>query len=246
VTPAELRAAIAQLKGDCEAQASRTRAVHEQKYLKSDLTFIGVTQPMIRKTARAFVRQHAGLDRSGLRALVEGLWKTRIHELRSVAIGILELRVDLLIKVDSAWLIDLVDRANTWAHVDWLAVKVVGALLVREPALAPQLDRWVKHQNFWVRRTALLALHDPLLAGRGDFDHFARLAAGLLHEREFFIRKAIGWVLRSTAKRTPARTAAFVAAHAPAMSGLTFREATRALPAADQARLLALRPSARR
>jgi hypothetical protein len=89
----------------------------------------------------------------------------------------------------------------------------------------------------WVRRTALLALHDPLLAGEGDFDHFARLAASLLHEREFFIRKAVGLVLRSAARRRPDRTIAFTERYAREMSALTFKEATRLLPAAAQKRL---------
>jgi 3-methyladenine DNA glycosylase AlkD len=88
-----------------------------------------------------------------------------------------------------------------------------------------------------VRRTALLALHDPLLAGQGNFDLFARLAVPMLAEREFFIRKAIGWVLRSTARRQRARTYAFTHAHAAAMSPLTFREAIRQLPADQQERL---------
>jgi 3-methyladenine DNA glycosylase AlkD len=200
-----------------------------------------VTQPLLRREARTFARAHPELDGATLRALCEALWATGVHELRSLAIGVLELRPELLRPADAGWLVDLVDQANTWAHVDWLAVKVIGALVAREPALAAKLDRWAKHPNFWVRRTALLALHDPLLAGRGDFDHFARLAAPMLGEKEFFIRKAIGWVLRSTAKRTPARTYAFVQAHGTRMAGLTFKEATRALPAAQQQKLRALR-----
>jgi 3-methyladenine DNA glycosylase AlkD len=59
--------------------------------------------------------------------------------------------------------------------------------------------------------------------------------AGVLHPC------AIGWVLRSTAKRTPRRTYRFVERHAGAMAGLTFREATRALPPAQQKKLQALR-----
>ena len=135
----------------------------------------------------------------------------------------------------------LVRDAKTWAHVDWLATKVLGALLVREPALGKQLDRWAKDKDFWVRRTALLALHDPILQGGGDFDHFARLAVPMLSEREFFIRKAIGWILRSASKRGPERTYAFVKEHARELSGLSFREAVKHLPAAQQRELTALR-----
>jgi len=231
----------ADLERSLAALGTPDRAEHERRYLKSDLRFLGVTQPILRRTARTFVRAHRGLDVETLRALVDRLWSSGVHELRSLAIGVLELRTDLLGPADVGWLVGLCDRANTWAHVDWLAVKVIGALVARQRGLARHLDHWARHQNFWVRRTALLALHDPLLAGGGDFDHFARLAAPLLAEKEFFIRKAIGWVLRSTAKRTPARTYAFVEKHGREMSGLTFKEATRALPAAQQKKLRALR-----
>jgi 3-methyladenine DNA glycosylase AlkD len=59
----------------------------------------------------------------------------------------------------------------------------------------------------------------------------------MLTEKEFFIRKAIGWVLRETAKKDPAYVAAWTRSHLHQMSGVTFREAVRRLPA-EQAALL--------
>lgn len=53
-------------------------------------------------------------------------------------------------------------------------------------------------------RAALLSLPEPLRRGDGDFELFARLAVPMLGEKEFFIRKAIGWVLREGAKHLPA------------------------------------------
>jgi 3-methyladenine DNA glycosylase AlkD len=230
-------AGVAELTDRLTRVGTAARAQQAKRYLKSELGFLGATVPAVRAEAKRFVKAHPELDRAGLHALVERLWHTDVHELRGVAIAILELRGDLLRKGDAVWLGDLIDRADTWAHVDWLATKVVGALVEREPSLARQLDRWAKHENFWMRRTALLALHDPLLAGAGDFEHFARLAAPMLGEKEFFIRKAIGWVLRSTAKRRPERTYAFTLAHGAKMAGLTFREAVRALSAKQQKEL---------
>lgn len=223
------------------ARGSPDRAAHERRYLKSDLEFLGATVPMLRQHAKAFVRAHPELTRRDLRRLARQAWQARVHELRSVVIGILEQRIDLLEPGDARFLIGLVRASDTWAHVDWLATKVIGALLVRQPELAGELDRWATHDCFWVRRAALLALHDALLAGEGDFDHFARLAVPMLGEREFFIRKAIGWVLRSAAKRRPERTIGFVSRHASELSALSFREAVRVLPAAQQARLRELR-----
>lgn len=222
-------------------QGSAQRAAAERRYLKSDLDFLGVGVPVVRREAKAFVRAHPELGRKDLRAIAEHAWSSRVHELRSVAIAILECGARWLDAADARWLIALVRGANTWAHVDWLAIKVLGPLVAHHPSLGRELDRWAEDDNFWVRRTALLAWHDLLMAGQGDFDHFARLALPMLGDREFFIRKAIGWVLRSTAKRTPERTYRFVEEHARELSGLSFREATRNLPEAQQERLRARR-----
>ena len=235
----ELRAALTR-------GATRERAAGAKKYLKSTLTFLGANVPAVRREAKAFVRAHPELSARELESLSRRLWDSDVHELRSVAIGILEVARNSLRAVDAKWLIALVRRADTWAHVDWLAVKVIGPLVEREPGLRTRLDAWAKDPNFWVRRSALLAFHDALAAGRGDFEHFERLATPLLGEREFFIRKAIGWVLRASVRRGPERVVRFVERHAGEMSGLTFREATRLLPPTQQRRLQGLRAVALR
>jgi 3-methyladenine DNA glycosylase AlkD len=70
---------------------------------------------------------------------------------------------------------------------------------------------------------------DALRRGGGDFPLFARLAEGMIEEREFFIRKAIGWVLREVSKKRPALVAAFLRDHGARASGLTVREASKYL-----------------
>jgi 3-methyladenine DNA glycosylase AlkD len=237
--------AVRELTAKLRRHASAERAAQEKRYLKSELDFLGVAMPDIRREAKAFVRAHGAIARETLFALTDALWKTRLHELRSTAVAILELQHAQLSAADLPWLLALIRDAKTWALVDWLATKVFGPIVAREPRAKKQLDRWARDEDFWVRRTALLSLHDELLAGRGDFAHFARLATPMLGEREFFIRKAIGWVLRSTAKRTPERTHAYVAEHAQAMSGLTFKEATRNLTAKQIKQLTALRTRGR-
>jgi 3-methyladenine DNA glycosylase AlkD len=231
---AHTRAALAR-------QGDRTRAAETKRYLKSQLEFLGVALPALRAAAKALVRAEPDLTRERLLVLAETLWASDVHELRSLAIAVLELRRDLLTAAELPRLVALIRTSHTWAYVDWLATKVMGPIIEREPKAARALDRWARDDDFWVRRTALLCLHDPLLAGRGDFARFARLAVPMLHEREFFIRKAIGWVLRSTARRQPALTIAFVEQHAKALSGLSFREAVRNLPKRELARLNALR-----
>ena len=90
-----------------------------------------------------------------------------------------------------------------------------------------------------MRRSALLALLLPLRRGDGDFERFSRYADAMLEEREFFIRKAIGWVLRDTSKRRPELVAAWLGPRAGRASGVTVREAVKYLAEPQREAILA-------
>ena len=134
---------------------------------------------------------------------------------------------------------DLLRRSHTWDHVDWLSTKVAGAIVERHPETKAALRRWAADDYFWVRRASLLALLDPLRAGRGDFELFAELASPMVGEREFFIRKAIGWVLREVSKKRPTLAYGFLRQHIDRVSGLTLREGAKYLPAEQRQELMA-------
>ena len=53
----------------------------------------------------------------------------------------------------------------------------------------------------------------------------------MLEEKEFFIRKAIGWVLRETARRRAGLVAVWLAPRVHRASGVTVREAVKPLSA---------------
>lgn len=156
-------------------------------------------------------------------------------------IALLERRKDVLEPRDLPWLMDLVEASNTWAHVDWIAVSLVGGLLERDPAALRWLPRWGRAKSMWVRRTALLAQLRTLKRGAGDWELFVRLADAMLEKREFFIRKAIGWVLRETSKERPKLVYAFLRARRERASGITLREGAKYLGDA-QRRALGLAP----
>ena len=210
---------------------SAARAVGEKAYLKSDLRFWGTGQDSIRAAVREYCDAHPDLTRADLRAVAETLYATDVHELHAAAIGVLERERETLDDRDSTWLIGLVRKSKSWAYVDWIAPKVIGNVILRDPRARRRLAGWAKDPNFWVRRAALLAEHDALRAGEGDFALWSRLAASMLDEREFFIRKAIGWVLREVSKKRPELTYAFLERHRDRVSRLSLVEGAKYLPA---------------
>ncbi len=123
----------------------------------------------------------------------------------------------------------LLRQCQTWALVDPLAVHCVGVVLQRDPAAGAMPDRWIHDPDFWLRRSALLALLPAIRAGRPDTDRLVRYCDALVGEREFFIRKALGWVLRETSTRDPRLVTDWLDRHGSHVSPLTRREALRRL-----------------
>lgn len=216
------------------------RAEGERRYLKSSLEHLGASVPAIRKVATAVYRERPTMSHDELVRLVEELWARPVHERRLAAIELMTLADSELSAADAPLLEQLLRESGTWALVDPLAVRVAGGLVEREPAAwDATVRRWANDPQMWIRRASLLAHLQGLRSGAGDFDRFGALAAGLLDEREFFIRKAIGWVLRETGRHRPDLVTTWLLPRAPRASGVTVREAVKHLPDRDRELILA-------
>ena len=89
-TPNErMGAAVADgLKRDLLEQEDREKAAHVAKYLKtSDLRFLGIQIPQIRKTARKHIR---GFAVKRLPQIIDILWTEEVFDFRLAAIEIME------------------------------------------------------------------------------------------------------------------------------------------------------------
>lgn len=207
------------------------RAVGQAAYLKSTDHHVGVTVPDVRRVAKAWLRT-ARPTHEQLLALADALWEHRtggrpVYECRLLAVELLAGSPRLLTAADLQFIEGRLRECGTWALVDPLAGWVVGRIVETEPVQAlPVLDRWVGDTDFWVRRSAVLALSRSLAAGR-ERERFYGYCERLLPETEFFIRKVLGWMLREEASRNPAEVEAWLRAHMQGMNLVTLREPMR-------------------
>jgi 3-methyladenine DNA glycosylase AlkD len=248
------------LAGELRAIGRPERAAAERRYLKSDLEFYGVTVPELRRVVTAAYRAHSatwkdpasrkdpalrkntGLGREAAVAWAVALWREPVHERRMAAVEVLRLALKQLRADDLGVVEAMIREARTWALVDFLAGDIAGAIALRDPGEAwPRIDGWATDADFWVRRSAILSLLPGIRTGQPDLARFERYAVVMLGEKEFFIRKAIGWAAREISKRDPGWVTTWTATHAREMSGVTFREAVRRLPPATADELRALR-----
>jgi 3-methyladenine DNA glycosylase AlkD len=230
--------AAEEIEARLRAAATPERAAQEKRYLKSQLDFLGATMGQIRAAVKDVAREHPELTHDELVTLVLALWTKPIHERRMASVLLLARFDDLLFHGDLPFIERLIRESRTWALVDGLATDVLGSLLARDPAsVTSELDRWASDPDFWVRRASLLAELRPIRDG-APLDRFLGRAEPMLGEREFFIRKAIGWVLREAGKRRPDEVAAWLAPRTRRASGVTMREAVRYLSDGEAERLM--------
>ena len=86
---------------------------------------------------------------------------------------------------------------------------------------------WVTDPRLWARRITLV-----FQVGRRERTDLPLLFAvcdATLDDRDFFMRKGLGWALREASKTYPEEVRDYVAARAGRLSGLSVREATKYL-----------------
>lgn len=216
---AEVEAALAPL-------ASAERRAPMQAYMKGRFAFLGVQTPQRRAATMPLIRAFGAPEASLLLDTAVALWQRPQREYQYVAVDLLARHHRQLHRDSVPALLTLARGKAWWDSVDGLA-GVIGDLLRaarrNEPAAQTVMDAALTHEDFWLRRIAML--HQLGWRADTDAERLFGYAQRLAPEREFFIRKAIGWALRDYARQDPAAVRGFVAQMGDALSPLSRREA---------------------
>lgn len=192
--------------------------------MKSAMPFLGVRAPDVRRLTHAEVKTVT--DAAILRDLASELWDAASHrEERYAAMAVLgtrPLRGDLTVVP----LIEhMVRTGQWWDFTDDLAHRLADLHDATPRETAALVRTWSTDDDMWMRRIAIISQ-----LGRRDRVDSVLLADVIrpnLADREFFIRKAIGWALREYARIAPEWVRAYADAHE--LSPLSRREALKHL-----------------
>lgn len=220
---------VRDLKAPFETAANADIAAGQAAYMKNRFRFLGLTKPVRAALQKPIFKSCPVEDEATLAGLLETLWAFDCREYHYAA---LDLAVACQ-KIHTPALLPVLTRmtkANQWwDSIDPLAANLIGRLALRYPALNGEIASWIHQDDFWLRRVAIL--FQLKHKAKTDAALLFSLCEQTLHEKEFFIRKAIGWALREYAKTNPHAVWKFTQAHRPQMSGLSYREATRRIAA---------------
>jgi 3-methyladenine DNA glycosylase AlkD len=89
------------------------------------------------------------------------------------------------------------------------------------------MGEWLVSDDLWLARTSIL--HQERWKADTDADILFGACLARAADPEFFLRKAIGWALRSYSYVDPTAVEQFVRDHDAELSGLSKREAMKAI-----------------
>lgn len=220
---------LAAIRSALQSAADPVRGAGAQAYMKSSMPSLGVRVPEVRRTVKAAAAAHPFASADELRATVLTLWRGAAYrEERYAAIDLTGLR---LVAADLGMLpvyAEIIRSGASWDLVDGVAHRLCALLQAHRQEVTPVLLAWAEDEDFWFRRASITAQ----LAAKTHTDTvlLARVIEANLADREFFIRKAIGWALREYAKTDPGWVVGFVERHGQSLSPLSRKEALKNLP----------------
>jgi 3-methyladenine DNA glycosylase AlkD len=191
----------------CEKVAASTARFYKTgkgEYAENSY-FIGIPVPELRKLAKNYL--HLSLKD------ILKLLKSPIHEEKSISLMILRLQFEKGDLPTKQKIFDFYTkntlRVNNWDLVDGSAPHIVGAFLLDKDKSI--LFEWVKSNNLWERRIAIVATQ--MFIRNDRFDETFALIKLLLNDREDLIHKAAGWMLREVGKKNKKALERFLKDH---------------------------------
>ena len=208
---------------DLEENRNELLAESMSKYMQDKFRFLGVrgaTRTEIYKKYFPDARKTKTIDWD----FVENCWNKEEREFQYAVVYYLKAMQKFLKREDISRLKYLIVTKSWWDTVDLLA-KVVGSLIIRIKGYDQIMLEWSKDSNIWLRRVAIL--YQLSLKDKVDQQVLDKILVNNLGDSEFFINKAVGWVLRDYSKYNPEWVREFIKKNKENMANLSIREASK-------------------
>jgi 3-methyladenine DNA glycosylase AlkD len=202
------------------------KAVWAKKYLKDQFEMLGIDALTRKLIFRKFLSDKGLPDIEQLESVSWFLWQLDEREFQYIALEIIMKSSKKLREQDIDWIEKLIVTKSWWDTVDGIAAWICGKYFQLYPSqIIPVTQKWIDSKNIWLQRSALL--FQLKYKQKTDTILLSLYMQKLSNQKEFFIRKAIGWILREYSKTNKEFVGDFVSKYS--LSPLSYREATKYL-----------------
>lgn len=215
---------IIPLSEEFQKNSNAEYAVAQKKYMKGKFDYVGLRSPQRKEISKIFLQRYGLPDDDHFEDIIKECWDLPQREFQYFAMDILAKKV----KKAEICRVDLYEylilSKSWWDTVDYLAARMVGAHFKKFPDVSKNYtDKWMDSGNMWLQRTAIL--FQLGYKTNTDLTLLTSYIERLLGSKEFFINKAIGWILREYSKTNAEWVIQYVNKNEDRLSNLSKREA---------------------
>lgn len=199
-------------------------ALEQKAYMRNQFEFYGIKATERREIQKPFFVKEFLPKKNELGKIVLALWEKPQRDYQYFSQELAFKYVKQLEKKDIELFEYMVAHKSWWDTVDFIAAKLMGEYFKKYPEQRDlYVKKWLNSNNIWLQRSALLFQ----LKYKENLDTvlLSSVINSLLGSKEFFINKAIGWILREFSKTNPKWVAEFT--NITALSSLSKKEALR-------------------
>jgi len=177
-------------------------ALEQKAYMRNQFEYFGLKAAERRAIQKPFLINAYLPEKEKVPALVIFFWNKPQRDFQYFGQELVFKYVKQLEKDDIELFEYMVIHKSWWDTVDFIAVKLMGVYFKKFPKQRGiYVKKWLATGNIWLQRSALLFQ----LKYKEDLDTriLSETINSLLGSKEFFINKAIGWVLREYSRANP-------------------------------------------
>jgi len=225
------RELVSTVRRELAARADPSKAPQMQAYLKTEMPCLGVTVPLQREiaaqAAAAFPLESFDDWRDTVLELRRGAEQREELGCAGFLAGQRRYRAFQTLEALPVYE-ELIVQGAWWDLVDEIATHRLGPLLLAYPAeMRRKMLAWSRDESLWKRRSSIIC--QVTLKKKTDLELLYACIEPNLGDRDFFIRKAIGWALRSYVYTDPDEVVRYVHLNESRLSPLSRREALKNL-----------------
>ena len=209
-----------------EANADPRKALKMKKYMRNQFEFFGISSPVRKALLRGFIKDHGFPNAEELELVCKELYSQPEREFHYFAMEMVKRNIKKFNESSVKLFEYMIVSHSWWDTVDFIAANILGKYFRIYPAIIRDVTKnWMDSGNIWLQRSCILF----------QLKYKKQTDTGLLYifigqlktSNEFFIQKAIGWILREYSKVNPDEVLLF--ADRNALKPLSRREALRIL-----------------
>lgn len=167
-----------------------------QRFFKETIKIYGVKTATVSKIGKEFFKEIKNESKEKIFSLCEKLWRSGYMEETFIACNWSYNVWKQYEKKDFAvfekWIKQYI---NNWASCDTFCNHTVGKFIEIYPEYLPELKKWTKSKNRWVRRASAVSLIVPARKGQFLKDVF-EISDNLLLDSDDMVQKGYGWLLK--------------------------------------------------